>query len=125
MAIAWRPATPAPITNTCAGGTVPAAVVSIGNIFGSRSAAIRTALYPTTVAWDDSTSMLCARVIRGMKSRANAKILASAAWLTPTGHTRQSAMPTMTWSGCIRSTSSRPFSRLAPQVRTWAITSAS
>ena len=30
VAIACRPATPAPITNTLAGGTVPAAVISIG-----------------------------------------------------------------------------------------------
>ena len=44
VAIACSPATPAPITNTRAGATVPAAVVSIGNIFGSRAAASSTAL---------------------------------------------------------------------------------
>jgi hypothetical protein len=44
VAIAVRPATPAPMTNTWAGGTVPAAVVSIGNIFDRRSLAMITAL---------------------------------------------------------------------------------
>jgi hypothetical protein len=31
VAIAWRPATPAPTTNTLAGVTVPAAVIIIGS----------------------------------------------------------------------------------------------
>ena len=44
VAIAWSPATPAPITRTRAGVMVPAAVVSIGNMRGRVSAAIRTAL---------------------------------------------------------------------------------
>ena len=44
MAIACRPATPAPTTKTRAGVTVPAAVISIGNIRGSASAASSTAL---------------------------------------------------------------------------------
>jgi NAD(P) transhydrogenase subunit alpha len=39
VAIACRPATPAPITSTFAGGTVPAAVISIGKKRGSCSAA--------------------------------------------------------------------------------------
>ena len=39
-----QPATPAPITSTRAGVIVPAAVVSIGKIRGSVSAAISTAL---------------------------------------------------------------------------------
>ena len=43
-AIACRPATPAPITNTLAGVSVPAAVIIIGNILGKRSAASSTAL---------------------------------------------------------------------------------
>jgi hypothetical protein len=32
--MAIRPATPAPTTSTWAGGTVPAAVVNMGNILG-------------------------------------------------------------------------------------------
>ena len=44
MAIACSPATPAPITKTRAGATVPAAVIIIGIIRGSVSAARRTAL---------------------------------------------------------------------------------
>ena len=44
VAIACSPATPAPITRTRAGVIVPAAVVSIGKILGSVSAAINTAL---------------------------------------------------------------------------------
>ncbi len=41
--MACNPATPAPITNTLAGVIVPAAVVIIGNIFGSAVAANKTA----------------------------------------------------------------------------------
>jgi drug/metabolite transporter (DMT)-like permease len=44
VAIAWRPATPAPSTSTRAGAIVPAAVVSIGKSFGSRFAASSIAL---------------------------------------------------------------------------------
>ena len=44
VAIAWSPATPAPITSTRAGGSVPAAVMSIGKNFGSLSADMSTAL---------------------------------------------------------------------------------
>ena len=43
VAIACNPATPAPSTNTCAGGTVPAAVMNIGKKRGSSVAAINTA----------------------------------------------------------------------------------
>jgi len=63
--MACRPATPAPITNARAAVNVPAAVIIIGNIRGSASAASSTALYPAIVAMDDSASMLCARVMRG------------------------------------------------------------
>ena len=44
VAIACRPATPAPMTSTFAGGTVPAAVMSIGKKRGSCSAASSAAL---------------------------------------------------------------------------------
>src|SRR5579883_737100 len=44
VAIACKPATPAPITSTFAGAIVPAAVISIGNMRGRASAAMRTAL---------------------------------------------------------------------------------
>ena len=43
VAIACSPATPAPSTSTCAGGTVPAAVMNIGKKRGSSVAAISTA----------------------------------------------------------------------------------
>ena len=43
VAIACRPATPAPITSTFDGRIVPAAVVSIGKNFGDASAAISIA----------------------------------------------------------------------------------
>ena len=46
VAIACSPATPAPDHSTRAGVIVPAAVVIIGKILGSLSAAIITALYP-------------------------------------------------------------------------------
>jgi hypothetical protein len=43
-AIACRPATPAPITNACAGWMVPAAVIIIGHMRGIVLAASSTAL---------------------------------------------------------------------------------
>src|SRR5881409_3613952 len=72
VAIACSPATPAPMTSTLAGTTVPAAVTSIGRNFGSRSAARRMALYPETVAWEESASIDWARVMRGIDSMAKA-----------------------------------------------------
>jgi len=42
--MAMSPATPAPITNTLAGKSVPAAVISIGKILGRTSAAMTAAL---------------------------------------------------------------------------------
>ena len=71
MAIACKPATPAPIISTRAGGMVPAAVVIIGNMFGSVGAAINTALYPAMEAIDESASIDCARVMRGTNSMEN------------------------------------------------------
>ena len=56
---------------TRAGEMVPAAVISIGNIRGSAFAASRTPLYPAIVAIDESASMLCARVMRGISSIEN------------------------------------------------------
>src|SRR2546426_4430343 len=47
---------------------VPAAVINIGNIFGSEMAASSTAAYPEIVAMEESASMLWARVIRGISS---------------------------------------------------------
>ena len=44
MAMAESPATPAPTTKTLAEATVPAAVMSIGNMRGKASAASSTAL---------------------------------------------------------------------------------
>ena len=43
MAIAWSPATPAPMMNTFAGAIVPAAVIIMGNNLGKASAANSTA----------------------------------------------------------------------------------
>ena len=50
---------------------MPAAVVSMGKIFGNVSAAMSTALYPQMVPMDESASMLCARVERGINSMEN------------------------------------------------------
>ena len=50
---------------------MPAAVVIIGNKRGSASAASSTALYPQMVPIDESASMLCARVVRGINSTEN------------------------------------------------------
>ena len=54
-----------------AGAIVPAAVVSIGRNRGRCSAPSSTALYPETVACDESASIDCARVVRGIDSIAN------------------------------------------------------
>ena len=89
VAIAWRPATPAPMTSARTGAIVPAAVMSMGKRRGTRSAARTTALYPATVAWDDSASMDCARVIRGIDSIAKAT----------TPRSRSRAMPSESLSG--------------------------
>src|SRR2546430_6792429 len=48
-----NPATPAPNIKTLAGVMVPAAVISIGKIFGNSVAASSTALYPAIVAMED------------------------------------------------------------------------
>src|SRR5512137_3156687 len=72
VAIAIRPATPAPRIRTVAGRIVPAAVVSIGRNFGQLSAPMMVATYPPAVAWELSASILWARVIRGTYSRAKA-----------------------------------------------------
>ncbi len=71
VAMACRPATPAPMMKTLAGASVPAAVDSIGSSFGSAPAPRRTALYPLTVACEESTSIDCARVMRGTFSSAS------------------------------------------------------
>ncbi len=68
VAIAWRPATPAPSTSALAGRIVPAAVVNMGRNLGRCPAAMRTALYPATVAWEESASIDWARVILGTSS---------------------------------------------------------
>src|SRR5207244_74451 len=78
VAVAWSPATPAPSTSTLAGVRVPAAVTSIGKSRPVATAASRTALYPATVACDDSTSIACARVMRGRRARLNAVTLRAA-----------------------------------------------
>ena len=69
MAMACSPATPAPMTRTLAGGTVPAAVMNIGKNLARCSAADRPARYPPTVAWEDSASIDWARLMRGSRSR--------------------------------------------------------
>ena len=54
--------------------TVPAAVVSIGKNFGSEFAATSTALYPAMLLCDDSESIGCARVTRGIASMLKAVV---------------------------------------------------
>ena len=68
VAIACRPATPAPSTITFAGATVPAAVVIIGKKRPTSRAATRVAAYPATLACEESASIAWARVIRGIAS---------------------------------------------------------
>ena len=73
MAIACSPATPAPSTSTCAGGIVPAAVMSIGKKrgeLGRRRSAPRGSRRPSP--GEDSASIDCAREMRGIVSIASA-----------------------------------------------------
>ena len=72
VAMAWRPATPAPSTNTRAGAIVPAAVVSMGKNFPDASAPRSTAVYPAIVLKADRASIRCAFVVRGISSIATA-----------------------------------------------------
>ena len=59
VAMACKPAAPAPMTSTLAARSVPAAVMSIGKILGDCSAARMTALYPARLACDDRASIAC------------------------------------------------------------------
>jgi hypothetical protein len=68
VAMACRPATPAPSTSTFAAVSVPAAVVIIGKMRGVWFAASSTALYPARFAIELSASIDCARVMRGTSS---------------------------------------------------------
>src|SRR5438093_922620 len=106
VAIACSPATPAPITSTFAGGTVPAAVMSIGKKRGRCSAPRSAASYPATVACDESASIGCARVIRGTDSSANAVTPRAASASTPVGSESGSRKAINSWPGRSRSRSS-------------------
>ena len=79
VAIACSPATPAPSTSTRAGARVPAAVIVMPNIRPKASAASVTSRYPASSACDDSTSIDCAREMRGSRSSAIAVMPASRA----------------------------------------------
>ena len=76
--MACNPATPAPSTNTRAGGIVPAAVIIIGMARANSAEASTTALYPARFAWDERTSIDCARLMRGTSSIEKASIPAAA-----------------------------------------------
>src|SRR5438876_1186336 len=65
VAMAERPATPAPITKTRAGAIVPAAVGVSGYILGSGSAACSTAVSRATWAWGEGHPVLAgSRLLR-------------------------------------------------------------
>ena len=76
--MAWSPATPAPSTKTRAGAMVPAAVIIIGMVRPKAWAASITARYPARLLCEESTSMLWARLMRGISSMAKATMPASA-----------------------------------------------
>ena len=96
------------MTNTLAGVRVPAAVIIMGNILGSMLAAKSTALYPAMVAIDESTSMLCARVMRGINSMANSVAPRSASRSTAAGFPSGSNGATITRASRINSRSALP-----------------
>ena len=110
VATACSPATPPPMTKTFAGRTVPAAVVSIGKYRGSRLAAMRTALYPAMLAIEERVSIDCARVIRGIRSIANAVTPRSASFAIASGCRDGTSWPARSAPGRIMSVSWRPTS---------------
>jgi hypothetical protein len=112
--MACSPATPAPTTSTRAGVMVPAAVMSIGNMRGSSDADSSTALYPATVAIADSTSMLCARVMRGISSTAKALTPVAAISCTVRGEARGRRKPMSVCPGRSSGRSAAPVRSLAP-----------
>ena len=122
--MACNPATPAPSTNTRAGARVPAAVMSMGNMRGSVLAASSTALYPAMVAMEESTSMLCARVIRGISSMASSVTPCAASAAASRRAVSGSANPMTICPRRNRGRSAAPASGFAPRVRTCASTSA-
>ena len=85
---------------------MPAAVMSIGKKRGSCSAARSAALYPPTVAWDESASIGCARVIRGTDSSANAVTPRAASASTPAWSESGSRKAISSWPERSRSRSS-------------------
>src|SRR5688500_5181929 len=94
VAIAWSPATPAPMISTRDGAMVPAAVISIGSSLLDAVAASSTARYPATVACDDSTSIDWALVVRGTSSSAIADTPARARDCSRSGERSGSMSPT-------------------------------
>ena len=68
MPMAARPATPAPMTSTLAGGILPAAVIWPVKKRPKLLAASITARYPATFAMEDSASIFWAREMRGTMS---------------------------------------------------------
>ena len=85
------------MTSTLAPRMVPAAVVIIGNRRGRVFAASSTALYPAMDAMEDSASMLCARVMRGMNSIENSVAPARANCAARSGSPRGSQNPITAW----------------------------
>ena len=73
--IAAKPATPAPITITLAGGTFPAAVICPVKKRPKLFAASITARYPAMFAIEERASIFWARLIRGIESIAKAVVL--------------------------------------------------
>ena len=95
---------------------VPAAVIIIGKSFGNARAARRTASYPAMLAMEESTSMLCARVMRGTSSSANSVAPVAAILAFSAVAVSGSPMPIKTWPGRRSSRSSWPsFDRVSAE----------
>jgi hypothetical protein len=103
---------------------VPAAVVSIGKSRGSVSAAMTTALYPQIVPMDDSASMLCARVVRGMSSMEKDVTPVAASFWSVSSGAKGRRKPIRYWSGRTSDKSASPVRSLAPAASTCTMTPA-
>ena len=124
VAIACKPATPAPMMSTRPGVIVPAAVVSIGKMRGNVSAAMITALYPQIVPIEESASMLCARVVRGINSTAKEVTPVFASCCNSSSFPIGRRNPTIVCPLRINGKSALPVRSFEPKHRTWTTMSA-
>ena len=101
--MAASPATPAPMIMIFAGGIFPAAVIWPVNGRLNAAAASTTARYPARLAMELKTSIFCARVVRGIASKASVETFAPASCFRSSGF----------WAGMTKLTKKAPAFSMA------------